>query len=123
MSLPRITELLEMMNPTSIAPADQATVSNVFVDVAGSKIDTEAKSKLVYTIKNTGAETISWKVLASVDDSTYVEIEASADVLAAGESSWVASATEISYRYFKIQVCDKVNGAHGAAQVRGYSKI
>ncbi len=120
MSIARITELLE---PISITPADHTTVTDGFLDVTGSKIDTGAKGKLVYTIANTGAQTICWKVLASNDDSTYVEIEASADLLAAGTGSWAASATEISYRYFKVQASDKVNGQHGKAQVRGYSKI
>jgi hypothetical protein len=119
MSIPRITQLLE---PISVSPADQASV-NAWADVAGSKIDTGTKTKLVYTITNTGADTITWKVLASVDDSTYVEMEASADLAAAAVSSWTATAVEVSYRYFKVQIASKVAGTPGAAQVRGYSKI
>jgi hypothetical protein len=119
MSIPRIVELLE---PISVAPADYTTTAT-WADVTGTKIDTGTKGKLAYTITNTGANSIDWKVLASNDDSTYVEVEASAALAAAASGSWIASASEMSFRYFKIQAQDTTSPNHGAAQVRGYAKI
>lgn len=120
MSLPRITELL---NPISVSPADQTT-TNSYADVDGSKIDSLTKSKVCYTILNAhAANSIDWKVLASIDDTTYIEVEPEATVAAKATDSWEASATEVSYRYFKVQVKSTVTGSAGTAQVRGYAKI
>lgn len=120
MSLARVTELLE---PVIVSPANQTT-TNSYADVTGSKIDSLTKGKVCYTIKNAhAANSIDWKVLASIDDTTYVEVEAEAAVAGTATSSWEASATEVSYRYFKVQVKSTVAETHGTAQVRGYAKI
>lgn len=123
MSLARVTEILETMAPVEVAPADQAS-ANAYADVAGTKIDAAGKTRVVYTITNGhAANVLSWKVLASIDDVTYIEIEAEADLAASASSSWVASATETSYRYFKVQIKSKVADTPGTAQVRGYAKM
>lgn len=123
MSSARIVEILETMAPVAVSPADQASV-NAYADVAGSKIDTQGKTRLVYTILNThAANAIKWKVLASLDDVTYVEIEAEAALNAQATGSWVADATETSYRFFKIQIQSSVENTPGTAQVRGYAKM
>ena len=120
MSVPRITQLLE---PISVAPAD-ATSANAYADVDGSLIDSAGKSKVCYTITNSHvANSIDWKVLASIDNDTFVEVEAEATVAAAGVDSWEASATEVSYRYFKVQIKSTAGGSHGTAVVRGYAKF
>jgi hypothetical protein len=121
MSATRITEILETLAPVSVSPANYTATAD-YVDIA--KIDAEGKTRVVYTILNAhAANGIKWKVLASVDDSTYVELEAEAIVAGLASSSWVASATETSYRYFKVQVKDEGGAAHGTAQVRGYAKM
>lgn len=120
MSLARLTEIL---SPISVNPANQTT-TNSYADVVGSKIDTATKGKVCYTIKNAHAtNSIDWKVLASNDDTTYVEVEAEASVAGTASDSWEASATEVSYRYFKVQVKSTVAAAHGTADVSGYAKI
>lgn len=120
MTIQRLTEIWE---PRACAPADQESV-NAYGDVAGSKLDAEGKSRVVYTITNTDdANSITWKVLASIDDSTYVEVKAEATLAAAAISSYEATAVQAAYRYFKIQVKSTVGGSHGDAQVRGYAKI
>lgn len=117
MSISRLTELHE---PRSATPATQET-TNAYLDVAGSKLDTLALSNVVYTIKNTDAvNSLDWKVLASIDDTTYIEVQAEATVIATGSSSYTA--TNTPYRYFKVQVKATVGGAQGDAQVRGYAK-
>jgi hypothetical protein len=120
MSISRLTEIWE---PRMCAPADQET-TNDYVDVAGSTLDAEGKSRVVFTIKNTdGANSLTWKVLASIDNSTYVEVKAEATLAAAAISSFEATAVQAAYRYFKIQVKATVGGSQGDAQVRGYAKI
>ena len=119
----RDTEIFETLAPKSVAPANFATV-DAYADVTGSKLDAEGKTRVVFTIYNPhAANGITWKVLASIDDVTYVEVEAEATLAALATSSWVASATETSYRYFKIQVKSTVGSAIGTAQVRGYAKM
>lgn len=123
MSVPRITEILETMYPVSVSPAN-FTTADAYADITGSKIDSAGKTRVVYTIYNAHATNgITWKVLASVDDSTYIEVEAEAALAAVTAASWVADATETSYRYFKIQAKSTVGSTPGTAQVRGYAKM
>jgi len=123
MAISRIAEILETLAPVSVAPANQASV-NAYADVVGSKLDSQGKTRVVYTILNAhAANALKWKVLASVDDVTYVEVEAEAEVVATASSSWVADATETSYRYFKVQIKSSLAGTPGMAQVRGYAKM
>lgn len=121
MSLPRMTRILETLAPVSVSPANQ-TSTNAYVDIG--KIDAEGKTRVVYTIYNAhAANSIDWKVLASVDDVTYIELKAETALAAVTAASWIASATETSYRYFKIQIKSTVAETHGTAQVRGYAKM
>lgn len=121
MSLARITEIFETLAPVSTAPADYTTTA-AYVDIA--PLDAQGKTRVVYTILNKhAANGIKWKVLGSVDNVTFVELEAEAVVAALASSSWVASATETSYRYFKVQATDEGGAAHGTVQVRGYAKM
>jgi hypothetical protein len=107
---------------SEVTPASQATVDNTFADVVGSTIDTENFGTIAYTCVNTGAQTICWKVIGGNDAAfaDAVTVQASADILAAGIASY--SSTAAVWRYYKIQVSDKVNGQHGAATVRGIAK-
>ena len=121
MSLARLVEIMEKLSPVSVAPANYTTTAD-YVDIA--PIDAEGKTRVVFTIKNAhAANGLKWKVLASVDNSTFVELEAEAVVAALASSSWVASAEEASYRYFKAQVKDEGGAAHATAQVRAYAKM
>jgi hypothetical protein len=116
-----MTEILETLNPVSTTPVNYTTTAS-YVDIG--KLDAAGKTRVVYTIANLHATNgIKWKVLASIDDSTYVELEAEATVAGLASSSWIADATEASYRYFKCQVKDEVGAAHGTAQIRGYAKM
>ncbi len=113
-----ITSVLE---PLYVSPANQFTV-DAFADVTGSKIDTYAKTKICFTCKNVAiGNSIDWKVLASNDDSAYIEAQASATLLPDGVGSYTN--TLATYRYYKVQIKATVPGAHGTGQVRGYSKV
>lgn len=121
MSLARVTEIFETLAPVSASPADYTTTAN-YVDIG--KIDAQGKTRVAYVITNAhAANGIKWKVLGSIDDVTYVELEAEAIVAGTVSSSWVASATETSYRYFKVQAKDEGGAAHGTVQLRGYAKM
>jgi hypothetical protein len=105
-----------------VSPANQTT-TNSYADVTGSKIDTLAANHVVYTCLNAHVgNSIDWKVLASIDDVTYVEAQAEATLAAAAVGTFEASAAQIAYRYFKVQVKSTSSGNHGTAQVRGYAK-
>ena len=121
MSLARITEILNTLNPVTVAPDPQAS-TNAYADIG--LLDAEGKTRVVYTIYNAhAANVISWKVLGSVDNVTFIELEAEADLAGVTAASWVASATETSYRYFKIQIKSKVAGTPANVTVRGYAKM
>jgi hypothetical protein len=121
MSQARIVEILETIYPASVAPANKIT-ANAYADVG--QLDAEGKTRVVYTILNAHATaSLDWKILASIDATTWIELEAEATVAAGASSSWVASATETSYRYFKAQVKSTVAETPSTAQVRGYAKM
>ncbi len=121
MSLTRITQILETIAPVSTSPANYTTTAS-YADIG--LMDAHGKTRVVYVITNAHATNgIKWKVLASVDNVTYVELEAEAVVAGLASSSWVADATETSYRYFKVQTKDEGGAAHGTVTLRGYAKM
>ena len=117
MSQARTTELLESKY---VAPAEQET-TNTYADVTGSKIDTYSQKLISYIIKNTdGANSLDWKVLASNDDSTYVEAQAEASVAAGASGTYTSTAAP--YRYYKVQVKATVADSQGDATLHGMAK-
>ena len=92
-----------------------------WADVPGSTIDTLSYSTIAYTCVNTGAQTICWRVTGGNDAAfeDAVIVQASADILAAGIASYTATAV---WRYYKVELQDKVGGVHGQATVRGIAK-
>lgn len=116
-----VTQLCQALMPVSQNPADYTT-TNDYTDKA--QIDAHGKTRIVFTILNKhAANGLKWKVLASNDNVTYVELEAEAVVAALASSSWVASAEEASYRYFKTQVKSAVDATPATADVSGYAKM
>jgi hypothetical protein len=121
MSLARLTQIFETLAPVSTNP-DDYTTTNTYTDKGW--IDAQGKTRIVYTILNKhAANGLKWKVLASNDNVTFVELEAEAVVAALASSSWVSSAEEASYRYFKTQVKSAVDATPATADVSGYAKM
>ena len=117
MSQARTTELLESK---FVSPAEQET-TDAYADVTGSKIDTYSQKLVSYIIKNTdGANSLDWKVLASNDDTTYVEAQAEASVAAGASGTYTSTAAP--YRYYKVQVKATVGGSQGDATLHGLAK-
>lgn len=105
----------EILSPT----AQTSTAS--YVDVSGSKIDAANYESVALTVTNThGSNSIDYKVLASIDDVSYVEVKAEATLAAAAIGSY--STSPALYRYYKVQVKDTSGGTHGAATVRVIAK-
>jgi hypothetical protein len=95
-----------------LTPVAQATV-NTYADVAGSKIDVGCKTSLAIVCKNThGSHSLDWKVLASIDDATYVEAQAEATLTFGSVGTYTT--TQALYRYYKVQV--KSTGAGDASE-------
>lgn len=94
---------------------DPQTTTGAYVDLAGSKVDTANSSSLAMVVKNTHATlTGKYKVMGSIDDVTYVEVQAEATLAAvSGVGSY--STTNPVFRYYKAQV---TNGS-GAATMSG----
>lgn len=100
--LVRVARSAEVLTPTAQAS------TNSFADVTGSKIDTLYRESLAMVMKNThGANGLSWKVLASIDDVTYVEVQASANLAAAATGSYTEAVPK--YRYYKVQIKSQTN--------------
>jgi hypothetical protein len=105
---------------SEVTPAAQATTSNVYADVVGSTVDMALYKSLSFTLIN-AAETITYTILADnrVDFGTAVTIQ-SADILASGVATYAVA--QAPYRYYKVQIKDKVNGVHGTTGVYGIAK-
>lgn len=106
----------------TIATVKQAEILTVgsqtstasFADHVGSKIDAGLRTTVAMVIKNTGgANGLSWQVLGSIDDVTYVEAQASANV--AFGASGTFTTNPALYRYYKIQIKDQVGASHTTA--------
>ena len=106
---------------TAYSPVAQ-TSTNAWVLVVGSTIDATNDTLLSMTIHNTGAQTISWKVLAGNTSALTeaIEIKASADIVITAWDSY--SNTSLVWRYYGIYIIDKVGGQHGEATIFAISK-
>lgn len=100
-------------------PADQAT-TGAYVIVSGSTMDALHCLTASFTCKNTGANSIYWKVLGGnqSDASDWVEVQAEANIAASGVASF--STTTAVWRYYAVYV--ENHAGVGTAQVRGLVK-
>ena len=105
---------------SEVTPAAQAS-TNAWAAVTGSDLDTQMFGSISYTLVN-AAQTIQWRVVAgnASDFSDASIIQAAADVLAAGVASYSASVA--AWRYYRVEILDKVGGTHGTSTVRGIAK-
>ena len=107
---------------TVLTPAAQTT-TNSYADVLGSKIDTADKSigSIAFVMQNTHVSNdLDWKVLGSIDDSTYVEVQAGATIQQSANSSY--SAVVSVWRYYKVQVRATVSASQATAVVHVIAK-
>ena len=110
-----------VLRPSEIlSPVEQATV-DAYADVVGGEIDALDKEGVAITIKNTDTtNALKWKVLASIDGTTYVEAQAEASLSAAAIGSY--STTFAVYRYYKVQVKSSVGSTPAKATVHLIAK-
>ena len=97
---------------TTTIPVQTATAS--YVDLAGSKVDARNSSSVAFVLKNAhGSLTSKYKILASIDDVTYVEVQAEATLTAAGGTGGYVT-TAPAYNYYKAQLID--GSGHGTLE-------
>ena len=106
---------------TPVAPPPVAS-TGAWTAVQGSEIDAGNLGTVVYTIVNGGANTLQWRVAGAIaeDFSDEVLLQAAADVAASDSSAFVSSPAV--YRFYRVEIIDKVGGQHGSATVHGYGK-
>ena len=104
---------------TAVNPTAQDSVV-AYADVAGSEIDSLYFKSVSYTLVN-ATETITYQILADnrSDYATAVVVQ-TADILAAGTATYAVA--QAPYRYYKVQIKDKVGGVHGTTGVYGLAK-
>jgi len=102
-----------------ITPVAQASAA-AYADVAGSEADTLYFRSLSYTLIN-ATQTITYQILGDnrSDYGSAVVIQ-TADILAAGVATYAVA--QAPYRYYKVQIKDKVGGVHGTTGVYGLAK-
>lgn len=109
-----------MKDAEVLTPTAQAT-TNSYADVAGSQIDAAYYDNVAIVIKNTdGADDLDWKVLASIDGTTFVEVQAEETLGEGVTDSYTTS--PVLYRYYKVQVKSTVPGSHATAAVHVIAK-
>lgn len=79
----------------------QTTTDN-FTDLQESLDLFKTPHALAIILENTGANSLDWKLLASNDDSTYVEVQSSSSLASGNTASFTKQNPE--YRYYKVQI-------------------
>lgn len=107
---------------TILTPTAQTTTDN-YADVSGSIIDTGDKSigSIAIVMRNThAANDLNWKVLGSIDGTTYIEVQAEATIQQEGSGTYTATVSV--WRYYKVQVKATVGAAQATAAVHLIAK-
>lgn len=98
-------EQVRVVRDAQVVTIGSQTCTASYVDFSGSKVDAGCSSAIAMTILNThGSLTLKYKVLASIDDVTYVEVQAEATVNNGASGSY--SSANPLYRYYKMQIID-----------------
>lgn len=104
-----------LLDAEVLAPSAQAT-TNSYVDVADSELDAaNYRTVAIGIVNGDGANSLDWKVLGSIDGSTYYEAQAEATVTFGASGSY--STTAAVWRYYKVQVKSTVLGDAASATV------
>jgi hypothetical protein len=96
--------------------------TNTSAEVVGSKLSAWQGLSMSYTIVNSGDDTLSWIVYGanSSDLSDKVIVNASADVLSDGASSY--SVFVAPFSFYVVYIKSKVDDTPGTAVVNGIVK-
>lgn len=117
LSISRIHDLME-----AVSVNETSTTGDAYADAM--LIDSGGKSKICVTLENThAANGAAWKVLASNDGITWVQLKAEAVLAAKGTASWVGTATDVVFRYFKVQAKSTVAATPATLSIAGYAKM
>lgn len=118
-TLDDIANLVEV--PQEVSPAAQAS-TNAYAAVTDSELDVTWQKSVAYTIENSGADTIDWRVVAGnasdFSDAIIVQVEA-AVVAAAFDDYSVVTAV---WKHYRVEVKSTVADTPGGATVLGVGK-
>jgi len=106
---------------TVIAPAATAS-TNAYVLVPSALLDTLYSLVATFTIRNTGADSINWKVIAGNDSGLAEAIEAQAEATVLSGAYGTFSVNPAIWRYYGVYIKSTVDDTPGEATVVGIVK-
>jgi len=106
---------------TVIAPAATAS-TNAYVLVPSSLLDTLYSLVATFTIRNTGADSINWKVIAGNNSGLAEAIEAQAEATVLSGAYGTFSVNPAIWRYYGVYIKSTVDNTPGQATVVGITK-
>jgi len=106
---------------TSVEPTAQASV-DAYALVAGSVLDTLNNLTASFTIENTGANTISWKVIAGNESTLAAAIEAQAEATVTALAYGTFNINPAIWRYYGVYIKSTVPATPGEGTVIGVTK-
>lgn len=106
----------------TVAPTPQASTAS-YATITGSLINMLQYKTLSFTIKNTGANSIDWKIIAgNMSDLSDAVIVNGAATITAGSYGTAYTATTTPYQWYAVQIIDTVGASHGEATLAGIAK-
>ena len=96
--------------------------TNTSTFVTASTLDAYQAMSVSYTVKNAGANSVNFEVIAGnlADLSDAVQVQAPATVANGAVGSYAVSIAP--YVFYGIKIVDTVGGNHGTVTVRGRAK-
>jgi hypothetical protein len=90
--------------------------------LVGSIVDASMAIAVSFTIKNTGAQTILWEVLAGNTSNLSDGVAVSAPATLASNAFTSYAVTPAPYAYYGLYIKANVNDQHGTATIKGIAK-
>ena len=112
---------VRVLQDSDIYTPDMQATTNDYTDVDGSLVDARGATSVAFVITNTDdANDLDWKVLASIDGVTFVEVQAEETL---GEEVTDSYTTiPALYAWYKIQVKSTAGGSHAEATIHAIAK-
>ena len=106
---------------TVITPSATAS-TNAYVLVPNALLDTLNSFLCTFTIFNSGANSLNWKVIAGNTSGLNEDIEAQAEATVAAGAYGTFSATPAVWRYYGVKIKSTVDDTPGEGTVTGITK-
>lgn len=107
--------------PQEVSPTGQVS-TDAYVAVAGSELNVTWQKWVAYTIENTGANSIDWRVMAGnqsdFSDAIVVQVEAAVAAAAFDDYSTAAAV----WKHYRVEIKATVAASQGTGVVLGVGK-